>query len=214
MSIVNLHKWLRAGQDFDAGVSLAKEFLQGDVSLMAILKHRSSFAERKLQMALEALAELHPLPEEPTKPETVVTDPVKSKKKHYIGKTDGYPDHLVELDKVVLRRIKERDNLRPLLFVTPEGEPLHQIAIKVVELDQLITDNIDELTYFAQTGRLLPGTEPIEGMRKIAHLMLALKNNPSYISKHQNSKNEIVQLEVIRRKGELEEANNFIKQHA
>jgi len=210
MTIANIHEWLAAGQDYNLGIKLLEHFTPEDTFLLQLVQRKSSFAEKKMLEALEAIARNNPI-EEP-EPDTVTeSDPTQKKVNHTLGKTDGYPEHLKEIDRKALIKMKERDIARGPLFTAPEGQPLYKIALDIVKKDQEVTSYIDQLNYYCRTGQLLPGTEPITELRKFAQMMLALKNHPPYISKHRKSTVPAIIEEVERRKAQLREVDNFLK---
>lgn len=220
MAIAALNDWHLNDGTYTTGVNLLAEFPQHS-SLMPLLRSgESSYTREKLEAAVaDVLSNYH---EEPVLEKDASTPDAKPANdlgkihpdgKHKIGQIEGYPDHLVKLDRSVLMKMKKVDELRAFLYTLPDGDDLGKVALTIVALDKEVQFGFDQLNYFARTGEVMPGTGPPKSEKKMAQMMAAIKNHPPYISKFKKSDDPKVKAEVKRREKELAEAKAFMEKH-
>lgn len=126
----------------------------------------------------------------------------------------GLTPDLKKLYKEVKEMYQLLDTQRGKSKATPEGDDLRELALEIVSIRKQIMLALDKLFYFQKYKvELDPGiTEVSENdqIKKLTGWLRALKSHPPYISKNKNNPDPRVQQEVIARRRELKEINEYL----
>lgn len=214
MAHTQITKWLESpSPDFNQGKYLLDTFGRGYKLPFpaAILNNKSSYSAQKLY---NALAEVN---------KTIKSDnwegakPAKQLPRHVSGKTQGYPPHLIEIDRSLGVEWSELNTLANKKHDLPEGPELEKLALQVVTKYRALRQKWKQLDYFAAYGMVMPGTGPQERKEDdlIGTLCEWLKIQPSYIDytrRYGKSKDPAKRKEAQRRQKKLDEIGEFIKE--
>lgn len=207
MANTEIQRWLAdPHRSFSTGKYLLSTF-GPDLVSPAILAAENSYSWAKLTTVLEGLSE-----------KTPQTPTIAGRTCHQYGHTDGYPPELVEMDRMLPIKHSELRSLANRTFELPEGDELHEMAMRIVKLDKEIAHEWRQLDYFAQTGMIMPGTvtATLDKEDTIARLVDWLDRHTSlvdYVRKYRNSKVPEKKAEAERRSEELAEIAGFIENY-
>jgi hypothetical protein len=203
--------WLNSAHpNFKRGVYLLKSFSNGSPGISpAILKSDTSFSRKKLIKALQAINEQ--MPENPS------MKVEKTEIRHKYGHTDGYPDHLKELERQIPILNSELNGLANQKHSMPEGDELRDLALDIVAKYKQIRSIWEQLDHFAKFGTELPGSAPENDQMDLIDVLVKwLEIQPAlidYSRRHKNSKDPMKKKEAQSRQAQLDEIQAFIKTH-
>jgi hypothetical protein len=213
MTHPDISKWLNAERaSFKTGVYLLNTFAEPSEQISKVfLKSDSSFSRKKLRAALTAIARRQNSEATPLK---------KSENRgdyHILGETQGYPKHLVELDRQIPLLNSEINSLANTTLSYPEGDSLKKVALKILELQREKSEMWKQLDYFKQHRTVMPGSDENEGDDSlVGQLVEWLDLQPAYLDytrRYKKTKDPKRKREVERRMSELAKIKTFINNY-
>jgi hypothetical protein len=216
MAHTEITKWLESHEpNFKQGLYLLDTFGRGYKLPFpaAILKNRSSYSAKKLYNALSAVNATI------ATTRTAELKPSKFLPKHTRGKTNGYPAHLIEIDRSLAVEWSELNTLANKKHELPEGPELEKVALEVVGRYRELRDKWKQLDYFAAYGMVMPGTQPSENPEGDVESTLCewLRIQPSYIDytrRYRKSTDPAKRKEAERRQNKLDEIADYLNTRA
>lgn len=213
MAHPQIEEWLKASSaSFKAGIHLHDTFARSEERVSkALLKADTTFSRKKLRQSLERIA----LRQNKT-PKTK-EKPTRTKRAHKHGQTQGYPQHLVEIDRKLPLINSQINALANTTLQYDEGDALKEIALKILSMQAVKRRMWEELDYYAAHGVVMPGTGPSnQESDAISQLVDWLDRQPAlldYVRRYKKTSDPKKKNEVARRQKELEEIRAFIKAH-
>jgi hypothetical protein len=215
-----IHAWLHSSRPYAAGVLLAQEAdLVDDSDLEFFRLGESSTTRQELHALLEEAHHRHVQratvqAARNVSPEPVTKAVIEKERRHLTRTSDGYdgvqlPPELQELrNHQVKSWYKERSYLCGRLEVLPSDEDRLRDALRILELDSLISSAYGRLDAYMATGRD-PGA-PSEVTKSSVDLVKRLRTVESYLSRIRNGKRTVSPAKQKKWEEERQELQNMI----
>lgn len=174
--------WQKSGAGYEEGIELLRDSGADNALINLLESGETSYTSRKLKEAIADLFEDH---RNAIKPKFNKSD------------LDSFPDDLKELHGQIIIRLRERSILQSNLYqlcYRADDQPRKGIedkdfskqAKEIMSVQDWIHQAYEQLDYFKEHGKRLPGTEPIEGNDLIRHLFANHLNASRYVLQAQS----------------------------